>query len=386
MEKGNGAADSGEKLASIESAYAGELMPGEQVRLFRNTDRAFPCRVVSRGGSDPAPLPRAGSQIANFPILADGQEYDLYDYVSRNRLAGLLMLKNGQIAHERYELGIDASTRWLSMSMAKSVSTLLVGVAIGEGLIGGVDDQLTDYLPDLRGSGYDGVSVRHLMQMTSGVEWDDTHTDPQSHRRHMLDLQIGQEPGTIMKYMASLPSVAAPGTRWNYSTGETHVVGALVKAATGRWLADYLSEKLWSRLGMEADAAWWLEAPDGLEVAGSGICATLRDYARLGLFAMNDGMVGDERLLPAGWIGESTAPREAGGQPLNYGYMWWPVPDSAGSFADGAFSARGIFGQYIYVNPAQKVVLTVLSARSKPKFAEAILDNHFFNAAVEALR
>lgn len=373
-------------LASIEQAYAGKLMPGEQVHLFRNTHRVFPCRRISRGDGPVQDLPRSSDIIENFPVRAGEQEFDLYDYVSRNRLVGLLMLKDGRVVHERYELGIDAATRWMSMSMAKSVSTLLIGIAIRDGFIGSVDDPLTDYLPELRGSGYDGVSIRHLMQMTSGVEWDDTHTDPNSHRRHMLALQVGQQPDAILKYMASLPRVAEPGTRWNYSTGETHVVGALVKAATGRWLADYLSEKLWSRLGMDADAEWWLEAPDGLEVAGSGICATLRDYARLGLFAMNDGRIGDEQVLPTGWIEESTAPREAGGEPLNYGYMWWPVPDAEGSFADGAFSARGIFGQYIYVNPAERVVLTVLSSRSKPKFAEAILDNHFFNSAVEALR
>ncbi|WP_047806838.1 serine hydrolase domain-containing protein [Pelagerythrobacter marensis] len=383
----NASADeSRQPLASIEQAYAGKLMPGEQVHLFRNTHRAFPCRRISRGDGPVADLPQSASMIEDLPIRADGQEFDLYDYVSRNRLVGLLMMKDGKVVHERYELGIDASTRWMSMSMAKSVSTLLIGIAIRDGFIGGVDDMLTDYLPGLRGSGYDGVSIRHLMQMTSGVEWDDTHTDSRSHRRHMLDLQIGQEPDRIMTYMASLPRIAEPGTLWNYSTGETHVVGALVKAATGHWLADYASDKIWSRLGMEADAAWWLESPDGLEVAGSGICATLRDYARLGLFAMNDGRIEGEQVLPAGWIEESTVPREAGGNPLNYGYMWWPVPDAAGSFADGAFSARGIFGQYIYVNPAERVVLTVLSARSKPKFAEAILDNHFFNSAVEALR
>ena len=132
-------------------------------------------------------------------------------------------------------------------------------------------------------------------------------------------------------------------------------------------------------------AAWWLESPDGLEVAGSGICANLHDYARLGLFALNGGVIDGESVVPEGWFTEATEPRMAGSDPLNYGYMWWPVPDRDGDFKEGAFSARGIFGQYIYVNPSRGIVLTVLSCRSKPKFSEAILDNDFFNAAVDAL-
>jgi CubicO group peptidase (beta-lactamase class C family) len=249
-----------------------------------------------------------------------------------------------------------------------------------------VDGQLTRYLPQLRGTSYDGVSIRHLLQMTSGVHWDDTHTNPESERRHMLELQIAQQPGAILKYLAGLPRVAEPGTVWNYSTGETHVVGALVHAATGLWCADYLSQKIWSKVGMQCDATWWLEAPDGLEVAGSGINATLRDYARFGLFMANEGVIGNERVLPEGWVAEATQPRQVGSARVDYGYMWWPVARPTGSFADGAFSARGIFGQYLYINPREEVIVAVMSARSKPKGAEVILDNDFFNSVVSALQ
>lgn len=372
------------ELGDIVSAYAGKLMPDEQMRTFANTHRIFPTRTIKAGGSA-VPIPRAAKMLEDMPIAANGETYDLYDYVSRNRLVGLLAIKDGEIVHEFHDAGFTADTRWMSMSMAKSVSTTLVGTAIQDGFIDSVDDQLVKYMPELTGSGYDGVSIRHLLQMTSGVKWDDTHTTAGSERRIMLDLQVAQESGAIMEFMASLPRIAEPGDVWNYSTGETHVVGALVKAATGKWLADYCSETMWSRLGMQADAEWWLEAPDGLEVAGSGICATLHDYARLGLFALNGGVIDGEAIVPDGWFREATEPRMAGGSPLNYGYMWWPVPDREGNFTDGAFSARGIFGQYIYINPARNIVLTVLSCRSKPKFAEAILDNDFFNAAVEAL-
>ena len=366
-------------------AYAGKLLPDTQLRLFRDTQWVFATRTVARGAAIQE-LPRSDIQLQDIAVRSKGQDFDLADYLSRNRVAGLLLLKRGRMALEYYDPAIDAGTRWISMSMAKSVSTTLVGAAIKDGLIGSVEEQLTRYLPELRGTSYDGVSIRHLLQMTSGVHWDDTHTDGASERRQMLELQIAQQPGAIMKYLAGQSRVAAPGTIWNYSTGETHVVGALVHAATGGWCADYLSQKIWSKVGMQADATWWLEAPNGLEVAGSGINATLRDYARFGLFIANDGVIGNERVLPEGWIAEATAPRQVGNTRVDYGYMWWPVPATDGSFADRAFTARGIFGQYIYINPREQVVAVVLSARSKPKGAEAIPDNDFFNSAVAALK
>jgi CubicO group peptidase (beta-lactamase class C family) len=373
------------EIPSIVDVYSGHLMPDEQVHTFRHTDRAFATRTVRCGGAARPLGAGVASGLPDFPIIANGTSYDLYDYVSRNRLAGLLVMQGDVLVHEQYELGIDAATRWLSMSMAKSVSTTLVGAAIADRHIGSVEDLLTDYLPNLRGSGYDGVSIRALMQMTSGVRWDDTHTNPVSERRQMLDLQVAQQPGAIMDMMAGLPRENLPGSLWNYSTGETHVVGALLKAATGKWLADYLSERIWSRIGMEADAEWWLEAPGGLEVAGSGLCATLRDYARFGRFILDGGVIDGEPVVPPGWTVEAGASREIAGTRLDYGYMWWAVPARDGSLADGAFSARGIFGQYIYINPARRLLIVVLSARSKPKGAEAILDNDFFNSVVEAI-
>jgi len=371
--------------ATIRNAYAGRLLPGEQVEVFRATDRIFPSRVIARGTST-RPLPAEPHALDGLKIESNGGKFDFFDYVSRNRVAGLLVLRSGKVAVERYELGNGPETRWVSMSMAKSISTTLVGAAIRDGLISGVDAPLVDHLPQLRASSYGDASIRQVMQMTSGVRWDDTHTDAASDRRHMLELQIGQQPGSILDYVARRPRLAAPGTVWNYSTGETHIVGALLHAVLGGWLSDYLSERIWAPAGMEADATWWLESPQGLEVAGAGISATLRDYGRFGLFLLEDGVIGGRRVLPEGWIREATSPRDLGGARLDYGYMWWPVPSRSGTFADGAFSARGIFGQFTYVNPAAGIVIVVLSSRSKPKGAEVILDNDFFNAVVDALR
>jgi CubicO group peptidase (beta-lactamase class C family) len=373
-----------DQVGSMVDLYAGNLMPEFQAHTLQNTERAFATRTIKRGGPVKA-LEYSAQFLKDFPITSRGVDYDLYDYVSRNRVAGLLVMQEDKVVLEHYDLGMTQTSRWLSMSMAKSVATTLIGAAIQDGLIGGVDDMLTRYLPELIGTAYDGVSIRQLMQMTSGVAWDDTHTDPASERRHMLDLQVAQAPGAIMSYMGSLKRAATPGDVWNYSTGETHVVGALVKAATGKWLSDYLSEKIWSRLGMEADACWWLEAKDGLEVAGSGICATLRDYTRFARFILDNGVIAGERILPENWLREAASPRLVAGQRVDYGYMWWPVPDLAGGFDDGAFSARGIFGQYLYINPRRKILISTLSSRAKPKGADVVLDNDFFNATVAAL-
>ncbi|HTM81401.1 serine hydrolase [Asticcacaulis sp.] len=381
----SGSADFTEgQVGSMVDLYAGNLMPDFQAHTLQNTEHAFATRTIRRGGTV-RPLAYGAQFLKDFPINAGNTEYDLYDYVSRNRVSGLLVMQDDKVVLEHYDLGMNETSRWLSMSMAKSFATTLIGAAIQDGLIGGVEDMLTRYLPQLIGTAYDGVTIQQLMQMTSGVAWDDTHTDPNSERRHMLDLQVAQKPDAIMRYMTTLKRVAAPGTVWNYSTGETHVVGALVKAATGKWLSDYLSENIWSRLGMEADACWWLEAKDGLEVAGSGICATLRDYTRFARFILDNGVIDGERILPENWLREAASPRLIGGKQVDYGYMWWPVADAKGSFEDGAYSARGIFGQYIYVNPRRKILITVLSSRAKPKGAEAILDNDFFNATVRAL-
>ena len=201
----------------------------------------------------------------------------------------------------------------------------------------------------------------------------------------MLEAQIGQRPGAIMELMAKLPRAAAPGSRWNYSTGETHVAGALVRAAVGKPLAEYLSERIWARFGMEAEATWWLESPDGLEVGGSGLSATLRDYGRLGLFLLNGGNAGGEQILPDGWVRDAASPKKVGGKSVDYGYMLWPIANAAGTFNEGAYQAYGIFGQHIYVNPRENVVIVVWSAQPKPVGKAVINDDDFFAAACRAL-
>ena len=190
----------------------------------------------------------------------------------------------------------------------------------------------------------------------------------------------------MLDVMAGLSRAAAPGTRWNYSTGETQVVAALVAAAVGRPLSDYLSEKIWARFGMESDATWWLESPGGIEVGGSGLSATLRDYARFGLFVLSGGIAGGEKIVPAGWVEAAVSPKQVGQSTVNYGYTFWPIPESKNTIHDGAFEARGIFGQKLYINPREDVVIMLWSARPKPLGKTAIADYDFYAAVCKAVR
>ena len=375
----------GERIGTVQQVYDGTLLPDIQVNTFRNIDLLFPTRTVTHG-SRVYPLPVSDKPLKNVRFKSDGNAYDLYDYVSLNRVSGLLVIKDGKIAFETYQLGNTENTRWMSMSVVKSITATLIGAAIKEGHIQSIDDRITQYLPQLSGSAYEGVSVRNLLQMTSGVKWDETYTDPRSDRRQMLEAQQAQRPGGVLALMARLPRAATPGSRWNYSTGETHVAGALLRAAVRKPLAEYLSDKIWTKFGMESDATWWLESPDGLEVGGSGLSATLRDYGRFGLFLNEGGKAGGEQIVPDGWVKVAGSPKIVDGKPVDYGYMLWPIPNASGTINEGAFEARGIFGQHIYVNPTEKVVVVVWSALPKPTGKATVRDNDFFAAVSQAMR
>lgn len=364
-----------EPIGTVRQIYDGKLYTDIQVNTFRNIDRLFPTRTVARGNTV-SMLPVSSRPLQDFSYTVEDRTYDLYDVLSLNRVGGMIIIHNGEIQFEKYLLGNDEDTRWMSMSVAKSMTATLIGAAIHDGAINSIDDPIVTYLPRFRGTAYDGVTVRNLLQMTSGVAWNETYTDPESDRRSMLEAQIGQQPGAILDLMASLPRSAEPGTVWNYSTGETQVAGALVQAATGKTVAEYLSEKIWSPMGMEADANWWLESPDGLEIGGSGLSATLRDYARFGLFMLNDGVVNGQRVLPEGWMAAASTPKTVAGETVEYGYMLWPLHGRS-------YAAEGIFGQYVFVDPDAHLVVVMLSAQSKPIGLAGVNEYTFLQALSE---
>lgn len=373
-----------EPIGDVEDVYSGHLTPDIAVNTFRNIDRLFPSRTIAAGDS-PRPLPTSDASLEGLSFESDGKSYDLYDYLALNSVAGLLVMKDGDVVYETYQRGNDEDTRWMSMSVAKSISSTLAGMAIQDGLIESLDAQVVDYVPALEGSAYDGVSLRDILMMSSGVAWDETYTDVNSDRRDLLRAQIAQTPGGAMEVMAELPRASEPGTINNYSTGETQILAEFIRGAIDRPLAEYLSEKLWQPYGMQSDATWWLESPDGIEIGGSGIGATLRDYARFGQFILDDGVIDGESLLPEGWVEEASTPKTLeGGDDLDYGYMWWTgwTPQSR---EDQAFSAVGIQGQYVYINPSHNIVIAQNAAEPKPEGKAVVDPMVFFDAIVEHL-
>jgi CubicO group peptidase (beta-lactamase class C family) len=364
--------------------------PAAQLRSFADMRSLYPTRAIARGA-------RVSELPAGVPLEpeyeVDGKRLGLADFMQRGRTAGLLILHRGRIVAERYALGHTPDTRWISFSMAKSITSTLVGAALHDGLIGSLDDAVTLTVPRLRGSAYDGVTLRQVLQMSSGVRWIETYLDPASDRRKLLELQVREQPDGVIDYLRRLPRAAEPGTRFNYNTAETFLLGAILHGAVRRPLCDYLSEKIWRPCGMQADAYWQLESEDGQEFAGSGLSATLRDYARFAAFVLADGVVNGTRVLRAGWIGESTAVEPAsmlapgklaGFEPLGYGYQWWTFPVAPGR---RVFGALGIFGQQIYIDADAELAVLLHSAWPEPVHEPSRRESYlFFDAVTRALQ
>lgn len=374
-----------EPIGTVRQIYDGALTPELAVHTFRNIDRLFPTRRIPRSAK-PFPLPPAANPLTAVDFSDRGTPHHLEDYLELNRVAALLVLDRGGIALERYRFGNGPRTRWMSMSIAKSITSTLIGAAVKQGAIASLSDSVTSYVPSLAGSAYEGVTIRDVLMMASGVRWNETYTDPMSDRRRLLEAQISQVPGSALAVMRSLPRAAAPGSVNNYNTGETQVAALVLRSAVREPLAAYLGERIWSRFGMEHEANWWLDSPDGIEIGGSGISATLRDYGRFGLFLLANGVANEDSVLPAGWVTEATSPKVLrDGTPLDYGYLWWTAPTSAAR-RDHAFAGEGIYGQFLYVNPAAQIVIVVWSARALPVGADAIDDWAFFDAVTDRLR
>jgi CubicO group peptidase (beta-lactamase class C family) len=310
---------------------------------FRALDRLpvlAKARVVP-AGSAVTPLP-PGPPL-KLPVDVDA-------YMAGQRSAALLIVHDGKLRLERYGLDFDGSGRWTSFSVAKSVTSTLVGAALRDGFIKSMDDKVSDYIPEMKGSAYDDVNIRQLLTMTSGVRWNEDYADPNSDVARFNNHKPEEGVDAIVSYLRRLPREAPPGTRWNYSTGETNLVGILVSHATKKPLSQYLSEKIWVPAGMEQQATWIL-SKTGQEISGCCIQAASRDYARLGQFILNGARVNGQAIVPDGWLAEATTERTPIGVPgRGYGYMWW-------TYADGSYAARGIFGQGIFIDPKRKLVI-----------------------------
>lgn len=344
--------------------------PEQQVAGYRNINKVFPTRTIAAGKS-PYQWPEQLQDFGDVQIQAEDKTLTMDEYFLQQNIAGLLVIKNGKIVYERYGLGNTKDSLWVAFSVAKSVTSMLVGAAIQDGYIKSLDEKITDYLPRLKNSPYDQVTIRNVMQMASGVAWNEDYADPASDVNNLVWDTLG-----LYEILRNKPRTAPPGEVFNYNTAETNLVGTLLRSAIGNNLSNYLSEKIWKPFGMGADANWMLSEPSGGESGGCCINATLRDYGRLGLFAMSNGKLADgTQVLPDNWMAESTAPSK--GYP-GYGYLWWLE-------GDGVYRASGIFGQAIYIDSNENVVIAQHSARAvasnQPDWA---LQSVFFSALTKA--
>lgn len=369
-----------QSLRFVDPAIDGDYLPlsggalnsggdDAQIIRFRNWERLSPTREILTGNYV-LRLPENSIDFGNFSYSVEEKQHSLDDFMRHNHVAGLLVIKNGEVKQERYGLGNNDSSHWVSFSVTKSVTSMLLGAAIQDGFIASVDDLVTDYLPRLKGSAYDQVSLRDVLQMASGVAWNEDYADPNSD----VATYPGRNTVALYQFLGAKPRVAPPGTSFNYNTGETDLVGAIVRAAIGNNLATYLEHKIWKPFGMEANASWATHGTGGGERGGCCISATLRDFGRLGLFAMQDGLLADgTRVLPTGWMKQST--RASAGSSA-YGYLWW-LEDG------GNYRASGIFGQGIYIDPESSLVVVVLSAWPVAKRSDFELHRDSFFKAVD---
>jgi CubicO group peptidase (beta-lactamase class C family) len=345
----------------------------EREQYIAALDSFFLTRTVKAGPH--AHVLDRGRPLAAFET--GGQRADDFSrFMNVQRVRGVLVLQDGKLRLERYAPPHSAATRWNSFSVAKSITSTLVGAAIKDGYIQSLDDPVTRYIGALRGSAYDEVSVRQLLTMTSGVKWNEDYTDVNSDVARMYAQP--PDPGFDMtvSYVRKLPREAPPGSKWVYKTSETNLVGVLVAEATGKPLADYLSEKIWRAYGMGRDAEWMIDDV-GHEQGGCCLAMTLRDYGRFGQFILDGARVGGQPIVPENWLADATRTQVSTGAGTGYGYQWWTRDD-------GTFEGRGIYGQTLHIDRARRLVIVINSATEHPTDRASGLVRQEFIAAVQA--
>jgi CubicO group peptidase (beta-lactamase class C family) len=355
--------------------------PAEKLVGFRSMARLYGGGVVHHG-TRVMPLPKAGHEL-EVHFEAAGRSYDVATFMEHNRVSGLIVLHRGKIVLEHYRLGRSKRDQWVSFSVAKSVTSTLLGAAIRDGAIGGLDDPVSRYIPELANSGYSGVSLRQALTMSTGLRWNENYADPESDWGRTLSLAT---PGDtrpavdIVDYMMHVPRASAPGTVFLYNSGNAQILGIVVQRAVHKTLAAYLEKKIWRPLGMEADA-YWVNDRFGRSFGRSLFNARLRDYARFGYFFMHGARIDGASILPEGWVADATRShiRTDWGD-IGYGYQWWVNPD-------GSYRAIGIFGQMIFLDAGADVVIVTNSAWPQADWDPGYDAVDAFNrAVVSALR
>lgn len=339
------------RLLAVNSLFSEEKI----VQNFSHMDAAFLTAPVPRGDGPTAEL--SYGPDATLPT-------DVTDWITDRSVTALVVLKQGEIVHESYHLGTAAEDLRISWSVAKSYLSALMGVLVEDGVIASLDAPVVDYAPDLAGGAYDGATIRNVLHMASGVVFDEDYLDPKSDINKMgRVLALG---GSMDGFAAELDETFTPaGSEWKYTSIDTHVLSMVIRGATDEPISKLLSEKIIAPMGLEY-APYYLTDGFGTAFVLGGLNLTTRDYARMGQMFLQNGRYNGTQIVPENWVVASTVPSAptADGA-IGYGYQWW-IPQGA---VEGEFMARGIYGQYVYINRARGVVIATNAADRK--FREA---------------
>lgn len=328
---------------------------------FRNLGTLFESRAIHKGETvwqfkrSERPLPET--------YVYKGETRKISDFLARTETTGFIVVRDDTILYEKYSLGNTEESKATSWSVAKSFVSALFGIAIQEGHIKSIEESVTDYVPALAPSGYNGVRLKDVLQMSSGVRFNEDYSDLTSDINRLNYVFAFNTP--LVDFVNTLKQERRPGTYHNYVSMDTQVLGMVITEATGRPLTEYLEEKLWKPMGMESDATWQIDST-GMEAAFMGLNVVLRDYARFGRLYLHRGNWNGTQLVPEQWVKASITPdaphlmpgkRDTSKFTLGYGYQWW-IPENA----NGDFMAIGVYGQSIYVSPRNRIVIARTSA------------------------
>ena len=347
-----------ERLVFVSTLFTG----AEQVENFNRLKDLFPSQKIAASTS-PYVFPKGAPIELPESYSFQGVSRSGSELLDETRTTALIIVQGGKIRHEQYWLTGGEDINWMSMSVAKSFISALVGIAIAEGDIAGVESPITDYVPELAGSAYDGVRIKDVLQMSSGARWNEDYSDPESDIMRYGQVWAGAGSGSFDEFTASLTRERPPGTYNYYNSTDTQALGMLLARATGLSVSEYAQQKLWQPLGMQHDG-YWITDGSGVEMAAGGLQVTALDYAKLGQLYLQKGKWGGMQIVPERWVEDSlvadsehlTAAAHPE-YPVGYGYQWWlPVSD------EGEFSAIGVYNQFVYVNPARDLVIVKLSA------------------------
>lgn len=329
----------------------------QQVLFWSDDQRRERFRVMEQWfAGHEVPAAATPRPLAKGAALSAALQADLTALMEETNTAGIMILEDGAIRFEAYNLDLGPEDRWTSFSVAKSFTSTLLGAAVKDGFIASLDDPVTRYVPGLAGSAYEGVTVRQLATMTSGVRWNEDYADPKSDVAQMNRFVVEYGPDAIVAQMRALPREAQPGEKWVYKTGETNLIGVLVENAVGKPLAEYAKAKIVDPAGFAGDLFWMVD-PRGGNIGGCCLSIRLSDYARMGQFALEGG----KGMVPEGWFAEAGRAQVSFGPDapgFGYGYQWWAYPG-------GNYGAQGIFGQGITLVPEKGLVIAFVGNWAK---------------------